>query len=157
MDITKKDLYHNSGTRMFSEDYVDVISVPVPLANWRAFVLPKNREENIPEPTHRMVPISDARVFNKGDRILIDLLNGKSQERIVERVVGRVIFLQNPLDYLPKIGGDVLKIIGRKSTQVDSRFDLEAEEGMRKFNEHQLKLKEEYYKQYKESQKTDGQ
>lgn len=138
---------------MFSESYVEVYSEPIPLKNFTAFVLPKNTEAKIPEPTSRFLGISDARVFSPGDHVLIDQMNNMSAERIVARVVGNVIFLDQPLNSLPKLGGDVLKIIGRSSRQKDARFDLEREEGIRKFNEHQLKLKEEYHKQYQESLK----
>ena len=156
MDLSKKNLVRNDGVKMFKEDYVEVFSEPVILQNWRAFVLPENKEENIPQPTHKMVPVSDSRVFASGDKLLVDTLSGKTEERTILRVVGRVLFLESPLNALPKIGGDVLKVIGRKSRQIDARFDLEAEEGMRKFNEYQLKLKEEYYKKYKESLKRNG-
>jgi len=68
--------------------------------------------------------ISDARVFAPGDRILIDCVNNTSALRIVQKVDGRVIILKDRLNHLPLVGGDVFKIIGQSSTQIDTRWDL---------------------------------
>ena len=85
------------------------------------FVLSKDRANYIPEPTHRYFAIGNSRIFERGSGILIDTLDGKSALRRVKRVDGNVIWLDEPLNHLPKLGGDVMKVLGVTGTMVDVR------------------------------------
>jgi len=113
------------GNQVFgNSEVVQSVGDLIPLENWKAFILGKNKDSGTPDPGYFYLALSDARVFNPGDRILIDCENNTSALRVVRKVEGRIVLLQDKLNHLPKIGGDVFKIIGQKSTQIDTRFDL---------------------------------
>lgn len=125
----KRPWIHNHGDYVFYENFV-------------AFVLPHNSEQNTPEPTKRWFAISDSRPINAGDDILVDLQNGKSQEAKVVKKEGRVLFLQYALPDYPKMTGEVRKIIGTRSTQIDTRFDLDVQKGRDAFARYENKTDE---------------
>lgn len=122
--LNGKNYEKPKGNQVFRDSDVQSVGDLIPLENFKAFILGANKDAGTPNPGHSYLAISDARVFNPGDRILIDCLNNTSALRIVHKVEGRIVFLRDRLNHLPKIGGDVFKIIGQSSTQIDTRFDL---------------------------------
>lgn len=85
------------------------------------FVLPENKDSHTPEPTHYWFAVADARPFFKGARILVDTVDGRSAMRVVKEVDRNVIILKDKLTHLPKVGGDVFRVLGNKTTLIDTK------------------------------------
>lgn len=107
-----------------SADFPHVISVGelIPMENFVTFVVPQDKVNYVPEPSYSYFGVGDPRVFSPGDTVFVDLVNGESDYRVVRKKTGRVLWLDQPLNHLPKVMGEVFKIVGQKSVLIDSRF-----------------------------------
>ena len=86
------------GNQVFgNSEVVQSVGDLIPLENWKAFILGKNKDSGTPDPGYFYLALSDARVFNPGDRILIDCENNTSALRVVRKVEGRIVLLQDLL------------------------------------------------------------
>jgi hypothetical protein len=110
------------------------------LPNYVAFIVPENKDTDTPRPTTRWFGLSDARPLTTGNDILVDLENGRSQQTKIIRKTGRTIFVSPALDVPPKMTGEVRKILGIQSTQIDTRYDLETSKGQESFEKHEITM-----------------
>lgn len=109
---------------------------------WVSFILPQNNDSGTPEPTRRWFALSDPRPLAVGDDILVDLQNGKSQKTQVIKKENRVVFVSPPLDSSPKLTGEVYKIIGVQSTEINTRYDLETSKGQSMFEKYEENMEQ---------------
>lgn len=94
---------------------------------FKTFVVQRNKEENVPEPGRNWFGIGSTRmngivIFRPGDRVMVELHNGKLQVRQIRKIDGRVLFLESALDGSPKVGGDVFKVIGQSTAFIDTKY-----------------------------------
>lgn len=127
----------------------------LPLENFVTFILPKNRDTGTPEPSRRWLAVGSPMAFNPGDEALVDLENGFSQLAVIKARTGRVLEFESPLDVSPMLGGEVYKILGRQSVQIDTRFDLDTTKGRDQW-EYQKRTQEEAKMLIKEGLVRDG-
>jgi hypothetical protein len=141
-DLKNKNYLKPKGNQVYNEmEHIHSHGDLVPLDGFKAFILPRNELARTPEPSYDKLAISDARVFYPGDRILIDCVNNTSALRVVKKKDGRTIYLKDRLNHLPKIGGDVFKIVAQSSTLIDTRFDLSKEEHKEFLDKRERKLR----------------
>lgn len=115
---------HNEGNYLFLENYT-------------AMIMPENSQAGSTSPNKRRFGLSDSRPLTKGSEILVDLENGRSQKTTVIAKEGRNVMVSPALDVDPKMNGEVKKILGTRSTQIDTRYDLDTSKGQEKFEKYE--------------------
>ncbi len=99
------------------------------------FVIGKNAESETDNPNQWSFPVGNHKPFSRGHTIIVDTIDGKSAVRTIAYVDRRhrTIVLRTPLTHLPKLGGDVIRILG-ESTDAINRKKTE------KANKEEIKL-----------------
>lgn len=119
--LQAKDYQRPEGNQFYdARDGLASVGDIIVMPRFITFVIGENGGAGTPTPSERWFAVGDARVFKAGDRVLVDTVNGKSAVRTIAKVDGRVLILKDRLNSLPKIGGDVFKVVGIKSTVIDT-------------------------------------
>lgn len=97
------------------------------LPKFETFVVQKNKDANVPEPGKSWFGVGSTKmsgviILRAGDRVMVELHNGKLQVRQIRKIEGRVLLLETPLDASPKLGGKVYKVIGQSTAFIDSKY-----------------------------------
>jgi hypothetical protein len=86
-----------------------------------SFIMGHNRDSGIYDPNLWALPVGNYKVFGRGDMVMIDTVDGKSAVRKVKAMDHRVMILATKLTHLPKIGGEVIKLLGVANDAINKR------------------------------------
>lgn len=123
-DLSHKSYERPDGFGVYGIDKVDGVETygDIIFANDRVtIILSEDKTNNVPSPSYKWFPVGNPHLFKAGNLILIDTIDGKSAIRRIKEIDGRVIILQDRLNHLPLLGGEVIKVMGVSSTYIDRR------------------------------------
>lgn len=140
--IANRNYYRPRANHVFDNPHVEGFGDFVFDRNYKGYVLSKNLQDLVPEPSKRRFGLTDVSALMPNDRIFIETVNQAFELATIEKITRRTVELKQNMTVSPRMGGVVYKVVGQSTDLIDTRYDLDKESDRNAFKQFEQQAKQ---------------